>query len=304
MTHVVVVDDEQRVLAGLRRQLHPRRDEWELTFLSSGEDALAGLAARPADVLVTDMRMPGMDGAQLLARVAREHQRVARLVLSGQAEPEQQLAARGRCHGYLVKPCPAEQLEGAIRQALAVRAALDALQWTEGQRLWNASPLDEPASAALFGQLTGAADDGAAADALCAQLLSDTRLASRLELVLGERAPAPPGSGSARPLVALALAIRLRERVAGAEECGSALLAAARAADGGRGPGPRDGPAVEAATATLLALPGPDRPGPGRRDVLEFLLPVWGFSEPVVAVAARSPAGPPDRPHLTPSARR
>jgi len=118
------------------------------------------------------------------------------------------------------------------------------------------------------------------------------------------RAASSSCSASARPLVALALAIRLRERVTGLEECGAALLAAARAADGGRGPGALDGPAVEAATATLLDLPGPARPGPGRRAVLEYLLPIWGFSEPIVAVAARSPAGPPDRPHLTPSARR
>ena len=308
MSRVLVVDDEQRVLAGLRRQLHGRSDEWELVFVEGGEAALAELAARPADVLVTDMRMPGMDGAQLLARVAAEHPRVARLVLSGQAEPERQLAARGCCHRYLVKPCPGEQLEAAIRQALAVRAALDALEWTEGQRLWNAAPLDDPASALLYRQLAGRTDAETAADALAALLEQDPRLAARLELVVGQRAPAPSsrtGGAGVRPLVALVLAIRLRELVCGVEECGAALLAAARAADGGRGPGPLDGPALEAATTTLLDLPGPARPGPGRQAVLEFLLPIWGFSEPVIAVAARSPAGPPpDRPHLMASPRR
>ncbi|HZL98849.1 MAG TPA: response regulator, partial [Planctomycetota bacterium] len=136
MKRILIVDDEQRVLSGLRRQLHARRGEWELLFLEGGEAALAELSARPADAVVTDMRMPGMDGAQLLAAVAVRHPEIARLVLSGQAEADRQLAARGRCHRYLVKPCPADLLEAAIRQALEVRAALDASGWEHGARLW------------------------------------------------------------------------------------------------------------------------------------------------------------------------
>jgi DNA-binding NarL/FixJ family response regulator len=320
MKRVLIVDDEQRVLAGLRRQLHARGGEWELLFLEGGEAALDELAARPADVVVTDMRMPGMDGAQLLARVAAEHPRVARLVLSGQAEPERQLAARACCHLYLVKPCPAEQLEAAIRQSLEVRAALDTLKWAEGQRLWNSSPMDEPTTALLFAHLAGEGQAETAADSVAELLESDRRLAVALGLVLGERTPTSPalraGRG-ARPLVALLLAIRLRERVAGPDDGSTALLAAGAAAaaatpatagsaaGSGAGPDPSLAPALHAATAVLLDLPGAPGRSPGRRAALEFLLPIWGFPEAVIALAARSPARPPaDRPHLMPSPRR
>lgn len=306
MKRVLIVDDEQRVLAGLRRQLHARSGEWELLFLEGGEAALDELAARAADVVVTDMRMPGMDGAQLLARVAAEHPRVARLVLSGQAEPERQLAARGCCHLYLVKPCPAEQLEASIRQSLEVRTALDALQWPEGQRLWSSSPMDEPATALLFRHLAGKGEARQAAGDVEALLESDGRLAGALGLVLGECAPpARRVVRAARPLVALLLALRLRERVAGAADCAAARLAASSAASVEDRSGPASEAALRAATAVLLDLPGPVVDGPGRRAVLEFLLPIWGFPEAVIAAAARAPARPPpDRPHLLPSSRR
>jgi len=309
MKRVLIVDDEQRVLAGLRRQLHARSGEWELLFLEGGEAALAELAARGADVLVTDMRMPGMDGAQLLARVAAEHPRVARLVLSGQAEPERQLAARACCHLYLVKPCPAEQLEAAIRQSLEVRAALDALQWTEGQRLWNSSPMDEPTTALLFRHLAGEGEAEQVADDVGALLESDGRLAGALGVVLGECAPSARRAVRAtRPLVALLLALRLRERVAGAADCALALIAAASAACSEARSGPASEAALQAATTVLLDLPGPEpgRGAPtGRQAALEFLLPIWGFPDAVIAAAARAPARPPtDRPHLLPSSRR
>ena len=311
MKRVLIVDDDQRVLAGLRRQLHARSGEWELLFLEGGEAALGELAARAADVVVTDMRMPGMDGAQLLARVAAEHPRVARLVLSGQAEPERQLAARGCSHLYLVKPCPAEQLEAAIRQSLDVRAALDALDWTEGQRLWNTSPMDEPTTALLFRHLAGEGEAEPAADAIASLLRSDAKLAGALTLVLGGQVPAPAASRAAhaaRPLVALLLAIRLRERVASPGDRAAALLASASAA-ARAGSGLASEAALQAATAVLLDLPGPPQTSPvlanGRRAALEFLLPIWGFPEPVIASAAQSRAHPaPDRPHLLPSSRR
>jgi CheY-like chemotaxis protein len=66
MRHVLFVDDEARLLDGLKRSLRPIRDAWDMTFVTSGEEALATLAQARFDVLVSDMRMPGMDGAQLM----------------------------------------------------------------------------------------------------------------------------------------------------------------------------------------------------------------------------------------------
>ena len=59
---ILFVDDETNILDGLRRMLRPLRQEWEMRFASSGEEALRLLEQEPCDVLVTDMRMPGMSG--------------------------------------------------------------------------------------------------------------------------------------------------------------------------------------------------------------------------------------------------
>ena len=66
---ILFVDDEVNVLQGLRRMLNPMRHEWDMVFAESGQEALALLAQAPCDVIVSDMRMPGMDGTQLLTQV-------------------------------------------------------------------------------------------------------------------------------------------------------------------------------------------------------------------------------------------
>ena len=65
MKRIVFVDDEPHVLQGLQRMLRPQRAAWQMTFCNSGPEALAALDEGACDVLVSDMRMPGMTGAQL-----------------------------------------------------------------------------------------------------------------------------------------------------------------------------------------------------------------------------------------------
>jgi hypothetical protein len=113
---ILIVDDEQRVLAGLRRQLHALRREWELLFLDSAEAALAELSCRPADVIVTDMRMPGMD-----ARSSWTWPRPRASYASGRRS-RSRLSRRGRCHRYLSSP-PGRAARGAICQARCARGA-------------------------------------------------------------------------------------------------------------------------------------------------------------------------------------
>jgi HD-like signal output (HDOD) protein len=124
MKRLLFVDDEPRVLQGLQRQLHGYRHEWEMQFVDSGPKALNLLAAAPADVIVTDMMMPGMDGAQLLTEVMKRHPQTVRLVLSGHADREAVLRLVGPAHQYLSKPCNAEELRFAIARALAMRDLL------------------------------------------------------------------------------------------------------------------------------------------------------------------------------------
>lgn len=114
MKRILFVDDEQKILEGLRRRLHPMRHEWKMTFVTSGAEALETLMACPFDVVVSDMRMPGMDGAQLLAEVMRSYPKVVRIILSGYSDQEQLLKAEGSAHQFLPKPCETDAIKAAI----------------------------------------------------------------------------------------------------------------------------------------------------------------------------------------------
>jgi putative nucleotidyltransferase with HDIG domain len=118
---VIFVDDEPRVLEGLKRMLRPKRNEWSMKFVGSAQAALEALKSEPCEVVVTDMRMPGMNGAELLEIVQREYPDTIRLILSGQAETESVMKALGVSHQFLSKPCDAEILQGTISRAFALR---------------------------------------------------------------------------------------------------------------------------------------------------------------------------------------
>ena len=124
MKRLLFVDDEPRVLQGLERQLYKMRSQWEMSFAESGSQALASMALAPVDVIVSDMMMPGMDGAQLLAEVRDRFPGTVRLVLSGHSDRESVLRLVGPAHQYLSKPCDAEELRSAIARALTLRDLL------------------------------------------------------------------------------------------------------------------------------------------------------------------------------------
>ena len=117
MKRILFVDDEPNVLRGLQRMLRPQRREWDMTFCDSGEEALRRLSEAPFDVLVSDMRMPGMSGAHLLAEAQTRFPRVVRLMLSGQADEDSLAALDGVTHRFLSKPCDAALLHSAIEEA-------------------------------------------------------------------------------------------------------------------------------------------------------------------------------------------
>jgi HD-like signal output (HDOD) protein len=124
MRNLLFVDDEPKVLQGLQRQLRGMRNDWKMDFVDDGPKALDFMTGAPVDVIVTDMMMPGMDGAQLLTEVARRHPNAVRIVLSGQADRESVMRLVGPAHQYLSKPCDAEELRGAISRAFSLRDLL------------------------------------------------------------------------------------------------------------------------------------------------------------------------------------
>jgi putative nucleotidyltransferase with HDIG domain len=124
MIRIVFVDDEVNVLEAMQRTLRPMRNEWSMEFVSSGEAALESLAQNPADVIVSDMRMPGMDGWQLLAEVKQLYPQTVRLVLSGHADPGAIMRLVGTAHQYISKPGESATLKAAIAQTQLLRRLL------------------------------------------------------------------------------------------------------------------------------------------------------------------------------------
>jgi HD-like signal output (HDOD) protein/CheY-like chemotaxis protein len=135
MKRILFVDDEPNVLDGLRGLLRKQRNQWEMSFVGGGELALKELLASPYDVIVSDMRMPGMDGAALLRKVQQDYPHIVRIVLSGQTEQEISRRMVHVAHQFLSKPCDGRELQQVIEHACKLQALLEhpALRQTVGQ---------------------------------------------------------------------------------------------------------------------------------------------------------------------------
>jgi len=117
---ILFVDDEPNVLGGLQRMLRSMRGQWDMEFVESGARALEEMAKRPFDVVVSDMRMPGMNGAELLRETMRLYPTTVRIVLSGHADRELVNQCVGVAHQYISKPCDPEQLKSLIQNATLI----------------------------------------------------------------------------------------------------------------------------------------------------------------------------------------
>lgn len=124
---LLFVDDEANLLMGLRRSLHSMRDEWDMEFAEGGAAAL-GLLDRPFDVVVSDLRMPGMNGLELLNTVQERYPRTVRVLLSGQADRQSILNSVARAHQYLSKPIDASKLKILLSQTMALGDLLENVQ--------------------------------------------------------------------------------------------------------------------------------------------------------------------------------
>ncbi len=114
---ILFVDDEQNVLDGLRRMLHSLRGECEASFWSETTKALEFMEREPVDVVVSDMRMPGMDGGEFLAQVRNRFPHVVRIILSGHSEMQSVMKCVKPAHQFLSKPCSTEELVQVLRRS-------------------------------------------------------------------------------------------------------------------------------------------------------------------------------------------
>ena len=128
MKRVLFVDDEPQVLHGLRVSLYARRKEWDMHFASGGAQAMELMRASHFDVLVTDLRMPSVNGTALVAWVHTNSPDTIRIVLSGYAGEEQSRQLISMAHRYLSKPCEPTWLENCIDGCLSTRAFIQSDQ--------------------------------------------------------------------------------------------------------------------------------------------------------------------------------
>lgn len=124
-TRILIVDDEVTLLRLMKLGMRSMSGEWDLHFAENGEEALKLIAEKPFDVVITDMRMPGMNGAQLLNHVLREHPRTVRIILSGYADLNEMMNCVGLTHQFLNKPCSLDDLKCCLRRVTNVQSHLN-----------------------------------------------------------------------------------------------------------------------------------------------------------------------------------
>ncbi len=117
---ILFVDDEPQALQALEQALAAKRGDWELLFASSGAQALELLGLEPCHVILADMHMPGMNGAELLKEICQRYPKTIRFIVSTAADREFISQFSGDMHQFLAKPCDAETLISTLERTLAV----------------------------------------------------------------------------------------------------------------------------------------------------------------------------------------
>jgi len=123
---VLFVDDEAAILEGLRAVLRPQRREWDMVFALGGPAGLQEIENSKFDIVVTDMRMPILDGAALLSRVKELQPHAIRLVLSGQTDSQTTMKSVFTAHQFLAKPCDADKLRNVVKRCCELNELLAA----------------------------------------------------------------------------------------------------------------------------------------------------------------------------------
>ncbi len=151
MPRLLCVDDEPLVLNALMRLF---RQHYEVGIATSGAQALQLMATLPFDVVISDQRMPGMSGVELLAQIREKHPRAMRILLTGYADLQATLDAvnRGEVFRYVTKPWNNDQLRLTVQQAM-VAARMQAAAAPPRPQAGSAAPATRPALSVINGDV-------------------------------------------------------------------------------------------------------------------------------------------------------
>jgi putative nucleotidyltransferase with HDIG domain len=123
-TRILFVDDEPSMLRVLKMGMRTMTSSWEMEFAGDGEQALVLVEQKPFDVVVTDMRMSGMNGAQLLNHILRRDPQTIRIILSGYSDLLEVVNCVGLTHQFLSKPCSLDELKNCLKRVTQVKTQL------------------------------------------------------------------------------------------------------------------------------------------------------------------------------------
>lgn len=295
---VLFIDDDPRILEGIARLLRPKRSQVEVLTAVGGAEALGILSRESIDVVISDMRMPMMDGAQLLGEVRRLHPQIVRIILSGQSDRETILRAVGPAHQFLSKPCDPEVLTVTTLRACALRDLLADEELKRGVAAISGLPCAPQALADLRAALADpgvgparvadlvAADLGISAKAL--QLTATSFFGTPRGLLTAREAAMCLGPDVLRCLAQGDLAFH----TGGADGLGQVTRTALRRSSVARVLAGRIDPRLSTAgeVAALLAGCGLLLPGGAAgmaSDSAAFLIGLWGLPDMVVEAVQR-----------------
>lgn len=123
-TKILFVDDEPAMVRVLKMGMRSMAGEWDMQFAEGGEAGLALVMQEHFDVVVTDMRMAGINGAQLLNHVLRHNPETVRIILSGYADLSEVVSCVGLTHQFLTKPCSLDDLKSCLRKVTGIKQQL------------------------------------------------------------------------------------------------------------------------------------------------------------------------------------
>ncbi|MEI6210697.1 MAG: response regulator [bacterium] len=212
---VLFVDDERNVLNALERNLI--REPYRRRFVGSGLEALESMAQDPAQVVVSDMRMPGMDGLSLLRQIKELYPETIRMILSGHTEVAQILASinSGEVFRYITKP-----LEEAVAFQMTILQAIELYQIrAERRQLMESLERRNLELEATLGQIKRL-EGMLPICASCKKIRDDKGYWQQIEIYISERTQAVFSHGLCPSCVKTLYPDLFQEEEAGADRCG------------------------------------------------------------------------------------